>query len=149
MPVKKWKLGTLTTVFSTELNGLANNTNVVTTSVFNNTQGGGGGDGYTLCNVELVVQFVSAPTAGTGVSVWFLARPDGTNDEDGSASVTPARQQDVVIPVRPVSTAQRINRRAWLPWGNFDLLLRNDGTGQAFVPSGNTLKIGPATPEGV
>lgn len=140
---ERWLLGTQTTVISTAANSLANNTNVAG-SVYDNTAGAAG-DGYTLCDVELVVTFGTAPTAGTGVSVWFLQSSDGTSYEDGSASVTPARAPDLVLPVRAVTTAQRIVRQAVLPWGLLTPLLRNDGTGQAFAASGNTLKIRPVT----
>ncbi len=148
MPVEKYKLGTIATIFTTELNSLANNSNVVTTTPFDNTQGSTG-DGYTMAEIELVVQFGTAPTSGTGVSVWFLRRPDGTNYEDGSASITPARMADVTIPVRNVNTAQRIVREFILPPGVCQILLRNNGTGQPFAATNNTLKIRPVTVEGV
>jgi hypothetical protein len=69
--------------------------------------------------VELVVTYGVAPTANTGVSVWFLRAIDGTNYEDGSSSVTPARLPDVVFPVRAVTTAQRVTRRVMIPPGTF------------------------------
>lgn len=149
MTTEKYLLGSLATLMTTELNSLANNSNAIASSAFNNTPGGGAGDGYTLAEVELVVTFGTAPTTSTGVSVWFLAQPDGSNYEDGGASVTPARTPDVVFPLRAVTTAQRIVQRVWLPPGNFKALARNDGTGQAFASSDNTLKIRPATMSGV
>lgn len=145
--VQKWLLGSQTSLATTALNSLANNA-LVACTVFNNTVGSTG-DGYVLCDVELVVTYGSAPTAGTGVSLWWLLAPDGTNYEDGSSSITPARMPDVVFPLRAVTTAQRIVRRVWLPWGLITPLLKNDGTGQAFAASGNTLKVRPVTPEGV
>src|SRR4051812_13004672 len=101
---EKYTLGSIATLLSTGLNSLANNSLAVS-SAYDNTQGGGGGDGYTLCDLELVVTFGTNPTANTGVSVWFLAVPDGTNYEDGDASTTPARAPDVVFPLRAVTTA--------------------------------------------
>lgn len=148
MAVEKYKLGSIATLLSTELDALANNALNIG-SAYDNVQGGGGGDGYVRCDVELVVTYGSSPTANTGVSVWFLGAPDGTNYEDGGTSVTPGRLPDVVFPVRAVTTAQRISRRVLLPWGLLKPLLKNDGTGQAMAASGNTLKIRPATPEGV
>lgn len=145
---EKYALGSIATLLSTGLNSLANNSLAVS-AAYDNTQGGGSGDGYTLCDLELVVTFGTAPTANTGVSVWFLAGPDGTNYEDGDSSTTPARLPDVVFPLRAVTTAQRINRRVWLPWGLPKALLKNDGTGQAMASSGNTLKIRPVTRQGV
>lgn len=145
--VTKFLLGSATTLLSTGLNSLANNA-LVAGTVYDNTVGQTG-DGYTLCDVELVVTYGSAPTANTGVSVWFLANLDSTNYEDGDASTTPARAPDLVFPLRAVTTAQRVIRRASLPWGLIKVLLKNDGTGQTMAASGNTLKIRPVTFEGV
>jgi hypothetical protein len=146
MSTEKYLLGSQATLLSTELNSLANNGTALG-SAFNNTVAGGGGDGYTLCDVELVVTYGVAPTASTGVSLWFLSTQDGTNYEDGDNSTTPGRVPDVVFPLRAVTTAQRINRRVALPWGNFKPLAKNDGTGQAMAASGNTIKIRPVTPQ--
>lgn len=146
----KYVLGTPATLLSTELNALADATGVLTSTAYNNTQAGGGGDGYTGCDVELFINsLASAPTtAGVSVTVWFLETQDGTNYEDGDASTTPSRLPDVVFPVRLVSTAQRIIRRVLLPAGNFKTLLKNETT-KAFGASGHTLKIRPNTSQGV
>jgi hypothetical protein len=146
--VEKYKLGTAATLLSTGLDALANNA-LAPAAAYNNVQAGGGGDGYTECDLELVVSFASAPAAASGVSVWFLGAPDGTNYEDGDASTTPARAPDAVLPLRAVTGAQRVNRRVWLPWGSPKALLKNDGTGQAFGATGNTLKVRPVTREAV
>lgn len=146
---EKYVLGSIASLMTTELNSLANNALVAAGSSYNNIQGGGGGDGYTLCDLELVVTYGTNPTANTGITVWFLARPDGTNFEDGSSSVTPVRLPDAVFPLRSVTTAQRIVRRIALPWGVFTPLLKNDGTGQTFAASANTLKILPVASQGV
>lgn len=141
---QKWARGTADTAMSTELNTLANNSNAVKASALSLTS-----TGYVLGEVELVVTFGSTPTANTSVSVWFLREIDGTNYEDGSASVTPARNPDVVIPIRATTNAQRIIKQCVLPSGDFKPLVRNDGTGQAFASSGNTLKIRPITLQSV
>lgn len=143
--VEKYLLGTQTTLLSTGLDSLANN-GLAISAEFDNTIGAAG-DGYTLCDVELVVTYGSAPTAG--VALWFLGTQDGTNYEDGDASVTPAKLPACVFPLRAVTTAQRIIRRVALPWGKLKALLKNDGTGQAMAASGNTLKIRPVTRESV
>lgn len=149
MAVEKYKLGTIATLLSTELNSLANNTNAISSTSYNNAQGGGGGDGYTEALLELFLNYSVAPTANTGFSIWFLTRPDGTNFEDGGASVTPARTPNVVVPVRAVTGNQRIVRRVMIPPGVFHTLIRNNGTGQTIASSGNTVKLLPFTPEGV
>lgn len=140
---RKYLLGSQATLLSTELNSLANNGTALG-GAFNNTQGQTG-DGYVLCDAELVVTYGSAAAANSAPALWFLGTQDGTNYEDGDNSTTPARLPDVVFPVRAVTTAQRIIRRVLLPWGLFKPLLKNDGTGQAMAASGNTLKIRPVT----
>jgi hypothetical protein len=145
---EKYLLGTPAALLSTGLNSLANNA-LALGAAFDNTQGQAG-DGYTLCDLELVVTFGTAPTANTGLSLWFLPAQDGTNYEDGDASTTPARAPDLVFPVRAVTTAQRVARRSvLLPEGKWKPLLKNDGTGQAVAASGNTLTVRPYTPQGV
>lgn len=147
--IEKYLLGTNASLLTTELNSLANNSLAVASAAYNNTVGGGGGDGYTLGEFELVFTFGVAPTANTGLSVWLLGVPDGTNYEDGSSSITPARLADLVFPVRAVTTAQRVVVRATIPPGNWKALVKNDGTGQALAASANTLKLRPYTPQGV
>jgi hypothetical protein len=141
---QKWARGTADTAMSSELNTLANNSNAVKGSAVALTT-----SGYALGEVELVVTFGSTPTANTSVSVWFLREIDGTNYEDGGASVTPARNPDVVLPIRATTNAQRIIKQCVLPPGDFKPLVRNEGTGQAFASSGNTLKIRPLTLQSV
>ena len=140
---RKQLLGSQSTLLSTGLNSLANNSLAIS-SALDNTQGQAG-DGYILCDLELVVTYGTAPSANTGVSVWFLQSQDGTNYEDGDASTTPGKAPDIVFPLRAVTTAQRIIRRVLLPEGLSKALLKNDGTGQALAASGNTLKIRPVT----
>jgi hypothetical protein len=144
---EKYLLGSQTTLLSTELNSLANNGTALG-AAFDDTVGQAG-DGYTLCDVELVVTYGVAPTANTGVSLWFLGTQDGTNYEDGDGSTTPGRAPDVVFPLRAVTTAQRVIRRVWLPWGKWKPLAKNDGTNQAMAATGNTVKIRVVTTSGV
>lgn len=142
---EKYLLGSQSTVLSTSAT-LANNA-LVASSAYDNTQGQTG-DGYAECDLELAVTFGTAPTAGTAASIWFLRSQDGTNYEDGSSSVTPARSPDLVIPVNASTSAQRIIRSAVLPPGKITVLLKNDGTGQT-MSSGWTLKLRPITRQGV
>ena len=146
--------GSWTTVLSTELNSLANNSNAVSsvlggTGVFDNTQGGVG-DGYTLCEIEYSFSFAVAPTANTAVVLYFLKRlSDGSSYSDGSSSVTPVGAYSITLPLRAVTGQQTDVRHAWLPMGVMKFLARNDGTGQALASSGNTVKIRPTTRAGV
>jgi hypothetical protein len=141
---QKWVRGTADTILTTELNSLANNSNVVKSTAIAPTS-----TSYTMVEVELVVTFGSTPTANTGISVWFLREIDGTNYEDGSSTVTPTRNPDVVFGIRATTNAQRMIKTCVLPPGNFKPLVRNDGTGQAMAASGNTIKIRPVTLQSV
>ena len=141
MPTVKDTRGTATTVLSTGLNSLANNALVASSAITLST----GEPGYQRCEAELVVTYGTAPTANTACVVWLLREIDGTNYEDGSSTVTPSRNPDLVFPLRAVTTAQRIVVTGDLPPGSFVALLRNDSTGQAMAASGNTLKLRPLT----
>jgi hypothetical protein len=141
MPTVKDIRGTATTALSTGLNSLANNALVASSAITLST----GEPGYQRCEAELVVTYGTAPTANTACVVWLLREVDGTNYEDGSSTVTPSRNPDLVFPLRAVTTAQRIVVTGDLPPGSFVALLRNDGTGQAMAASGNTLKLRPVT----
>lgn len=138
----KYLRGTNTSIFTTELNSMANNALVISSAItFSETL-------YTMCEVEFLTgaAFGTAPTANTGMSIWFLRESDGTNYEDGGTSLTPARPPDCVLPLENQnSSAQRLIREAKLPPGAPKILIKNDGSGQALPSSGNTLKIRPFT----
>ena len=136
---EKWVLGSVAVVVTTGA-ALTNNS-LVAGAVFDNTQGQAG-DGYSLCDLELSVQYTTAPTANTGVSLWFLQSQDGTNYEYGAAGTTPARSPDVVFPVAATTVAELLIRRAWLPWGKQTPLIKNDGTGQT-MPLNWYVKLRP------
>ena len=139
MATVKQTYGTIASVLTTELNSMANNALVLSAATSLSETG------YLECDVEIVATFGVAPTAGTGFSIWFLRIIDGTNYEDGGTSVTPPRAPDLVIPVRAVTTVQRVIVCAYTPPGDFKILIKNDGTGQAIASSGNTLKLIPRT----
>jgi hypothetical protein len=141
--VKQTISGTITTLLTTGLNSLANNALAVS-SAFDNTIAQTG-DGYTRADIELVVTYGSAPTAGTAVVIWFLRSQDGTNYEDGGTGATPARAPDLAIEVAATTSPQLLIREADIPPGKFKVLLKNDGTSQSMAASGNTLKIRPIT----
>ena len=143
-------LGSQTTLIQSGLTSLGAGASAASVAAFDNTIGQTG-NGYVLCDVELVLASNSAAyTANTGFSVWFCRSQDGTNYEDGfDASVIPARNPDVVLPVRAVTTAQRIVKSALMPPGKFYTLI-NNGAGQSTsaTANGSTLKIRPITYQG-
>ncbi len=150
---QEYLLGSITTLLSTELNALASSSGLTagaistaggTSGLFNNTAGGGGLGGYTMGKFELYMPVPSGAVTG-GAYVWCIATDDGTNYEDGSNSVIPARRPDLIFPFRAVtSTAQRIIVFAPLPAGNWYVLL-SQNSGQAFAATLNTLKVLPVT----
>jgi hypothetical protein len=141
---------TATTLLSTEFNSLANGSNTSAGSAVNNVQATANLNGYTRAKIELyLAAYSGTPSANTSINVWFLRTVDGTNYEDGSSSVAPARNPDVVIPVNATASGpQRIIRECFLPVGSFKPLAKNT-IGISLAGSGNTLKILPNTDQGV
>ena len=95
-------------------------------------------------DLELAVDFVSAPTAGGYVSVYLLPAVDGSNYADGSSSVVPSAQNLVAtIDIQNSTAAQRLAfRNVPIPPGLFKYMVANN-TSQAFPASGSTLKRNP------
>lgn len=138
MPTVKNSAGTITTVMSTDLNSMANNSNVLSAAPTMQS----GDVGHRWGEWELYIASAAAAlSANTAFVAWILQPLDGTNYEDGGTSVTPARAPDLIFPVRAVSTAQRLYCNSQMPTGAFKVLLRNDGTGQTIASSANTLKV--------
>jgi hypothetical protein len=144
--VETWKRGTVDT-WLTNATDVTNNSLILGSAVtITNT-------GYMLAECQLFVNsFSGAVTANTGISVWFVTEVDGTNYEDCGAGVTPARLPDVVFPLRPVSTAQRVGmKNVQIPAGLPKACVKNEGTGVTMQGSTGgvpwTLKCLPQTPQ--
>lgn len=92
--------------------------------------------------LELSVTFGTAPSAGGYVEIYAITAPDGTNYEDGSNTVDPGTHKLIDrLPVRAVTTAQRLTGRLFpLEPAKTKFLLVN-GSGQAFPASGSALKL--------
>jgi hypothetical protein len=152
--VQTYDLGSVTSLMTTELNSLASSSGLTagaissvggTSGAFNNVLAGGGLGGFMQGLFELKLAAPAGTlTAGTAAYIWFLGQVDGTNYEDGGSSVIPARRADLIIPVRNVSTAQRITAVAPLP-PNIWFVLVAQNTGQTWASSANTLKVVPIT----
>jgi len=124
-------------VLATELDALANNGRSAAGAEIDN---GTNKDVYG--QLELRVTFGTAPVAGGFVEIYMVNALDGTNYEDGSNSVDPGTHKLVDrIPVRAVTTAQRLKGRLLplLPAKTRFLLLNS--AGQAFPPSDSTLTL--------
>ena len=124
-------------VLSTELNSLANNGRSAAGAEIDN---GANKDMYG--QLELQVTFGTAPSVGGFVEIYMVNALDGTNYEDGSNTVDPGTHKLVDrIPVRAVTTAQRLTGRMIpLEPAKTKFLLLN-GSGQAFPASGSTLAL--------
>ena len=122
------------------MNSLATSSNAVHATSVTLTSAG-----YFDGELELAWTNATAPTANNPIYIWLLREIDGTNFEDGSASVTPTRNPDVVVAVRAVTTAQRAIVPIYdIPPGPIKTLVRNL-SGTAFAASGNTVKLRPKT----
>ena len=130
----------VSTALSTELNALASSTGKAISSAIDNST-------YLdlFDDLELAVDFVTAPTAGTIVEVYLLPSLDGgTTYPDGSTSILPQSSLYVGgFAVRNTTAAQVMSLRGVaLPPGSFKYLVQNT-TNQAFPASGSTLRRNP------
>jgi hypothetical protein len=125
---------------TTELNSLASSTgNTLSTlgAAFQNT------NAMIYADIEFLAGGTLTPSAGGFVEVWLLRSLDGgTNYEDGSATVAPARPADAIISVRSGTT---ITPRAGasgiiLPPGFYKPIARNQ-TGATLPASGNLVRF--------
>lgn len=105
---------------ASEFKNIANAAGAITASAIDNTAG------YPLADLELLFNVGTAASAGAYAEFWFIIALDGSTYEDGSATVFPARQADVVVPLRAVSGSQTatVKRITW-PQGLFKTVFRN------------------------
>ena len=128
----------------TELNALANDARTAVGSEIANSTAL---DQYGW--LELEVTFgVSPSDAVPHCTVYMVRKPDGTNYEDGSASVQPSPDAYVgAMRVQASTSAQRIVIGPFLiPPFDVKFLLENK-TGQAFPATGSTLTFYPGADE--
>jgi hypothetical protein len=128
----------IVTYLSTELNSLASGANVLGAAI---DFAASGADRKQYLDVEIYLASVdlSAQT-NPAAYLWLLARTDGTNFEDGGASVSPARQPDKIVPLRAFNGAQRVFARFLLTTPDQGKLLIGNRAGAAWAASGNTVK---------
>ena len=128
------------TVMSTELNALAASTGKAISPAIDNSV-----NLDLFDDLELSVDFVTAPTAGTVIEVYLLPSLDGGSTyADGSSTVVPQGSLFVAgFAVRNDTAAQRmVLRGVALPPGWFKYLVQNL-TNQAFPATGSTLERNP------
>jgi len=138
MATEKWAAYTSRgSVLSTELNALASAGRSAAGAEVDN---GANLDMFGV--LELAVTFGTAPVAGGFIEIYMVTAPDGTNYEDGSDSVDPGTHKLIDrIPVRAVTTAQRLTGRLVPLLPEKTKFLLYNGSGQAFPASGSTLTL--------
>ena len=131
--------GAAVTVLDSELDGLAN-------GGVSGVSGSGTGtvyDGATGLNLvgdlELVVTFGAAPTAGTTVEVYMVGAPDGTNYSDGDRN---SAELVVVFTLRNNAANRVLRRDVPLPPHSAKFFIRNN-SGQSTSGTANALKLFP------
>ncbi len=135
------KVGTNTSVLTTELNSLNTATDSSAGTAFDNTPSTTD-KGFLGGELELYVTFGSNPATGSAAYVYVIAAPDGTNY--GDANSTAARIV-ATLPLRATTSPQRVSRSIGaesLPGCNIKFLLRTDASATT-ASSGNTLKFLP------
>lgn len=150
---------TATTVLSTELNSLGAGSYALSSSSFDNENPTANFNGYTQALIEIVLATPSAGfAANSAIALYFIKSIDGTNFEDSESAgaIVSVQAPDYQWPITGTSAdgtakGKRIVRKVWLPPGNFKVMLGNiQGSGtQALAATSNTVKILPATTQGV
>jgi len=129
---------TIVSYLSTEMDALADDANVLGAAI-DFTEAGTDRKMYLDVEINLASIDLSAQT-NPAINIWLLARTDGTNYEDGTASVDPARMPDKVVPLREISAAQRVFARFLLTTPDQGKILIENKSGAALASTGNTVK---------
>jgi hypothetical protein len=132
----------VTTVLSTELNAIVATTGKAISSALINDDSVAQPTLDLFADLELAVDFVTAPTAGTVVELYLLPSIDGgTTYPDGSTSILPQSSLYVGgFAVRNTTAAQvMVIRGIALPPGYYKYLVQNT-TNQPFPATGSTLR---------
>lgn len=132
----------VTTVLTTEMNAMAATTGKAISAALDNYMPDATTyQGDLFADLELAVNFVSAPTVGSVVELYLLPSIDGTVYPDGSSSILPQSSLYVGgFAVRAVTAVQvMVLRGVALSPGNYKYLVQNT-TNQPFPATGSTLR---------
>jgi hypothetical protein len=125
------------TVITTGLNSLADDANAISSELNNAT------NLYLFDDVELYTAALGySPSAGAAIELYLVEALDGTNYEDGDASIDPPSTNLVgVFLLRSTTSAQRhVIRQISLPPTKYKYVIINK-SGGALAASSNTLKV--------
>lgn len=132
----KWEVGTISTVMTTGLDSLADEANAISSEIDNTS------NLHLFDDVEWVHAALGyTPAAGSVIELYIVEALDGTNYEDGDASIDPPATNLVgVFNIRSTTSAQRhVIRQIPIPPFKFKYVIINK-TGGTLASSGNTLK---------
>jgi hypothetical protein len=129
-------LGSATTVLSTELNSLANNTLSSASSAYDNSSGL-----YIFFGVELTVAAQgSARSAGAAIIIYYSQDLVGSSSQD----LTVESPILTMFPLDAATTARKHSQSGlWLPPSAALKFAAYNTTGQALAASGNVVKLVP------
>ncbi len=135
----KWEVGSISTVMTTGLNSLADEANCISSEVDNTS------NLYLFDDVEWTHASLGyTPAAGSVIELYIVLPLDGTNYEDGDASIDPPAANLVgVFNIRSATAAQRHTiRQIPIPPFKYKYVVINK-TGGTLASSGNLLKRFP------
>lgn len=139
MAENRWTVyDSIQSYLTTELNALANNGNKLGAAINFATAGA---DRKLYLDIEVYLGSVdlSAQT-NPALYLWMLRRTDGTNFEDGTDSVNPARPPDAIIPLRVFNGVQRVSVKRLLTTPDQGKILVENRSGAALAATANTVK---------
>ena len=135
----EWETGSISTVISSGLNTLADDANAISSEIDNTSYV------YLFNDVELYTSTLGyTPTAGAAVELYLVEALDGTNYEDGDASIDPPAANLVGVFNIRISTAiqRHVMRQIPIPPAKYKYVVINK-IGTSMAASGNTLKVVP------
>lgn len=129
---------TIQSYLTTELNGLVDNANKLGAAIDFATAGA---DRKLYMDIEIYLGSVNlSAEINPAIYLWVLGRTDGTNFEDGTDSVDPARPPDAIIPLRAFNGVQRVSVKRILTTPDQGKLLIENQSGAALAATANTVK---------
>ncbi len=136
---KRWTAyDSLQTYWTTELNSLANNGLRLGNLIDFTTAGT---DRKIYMDIELYLAQIDLTSQHNPAAyIWLLHKLLGSSTEDGSASITPSKMPDLIIPLREANAAQRIVSSKLLTTPYQGKILIKNVSGVTLASSGNTLK---------
>lgn len=139
MAEQRWtEYDTIQTYLSTELNSLADNANKLGAAI---NFAASGSDRKLYLDIEIYLGSVNlSAVTNPALYLWILGRTDGTNFEDGTDSVDPARQPDAIIPLREFNGVQRVMIKRLLTTPDQGKILIENQSGAALAATLNTVK---------